>query len=162
MSEELPEDTAELLHMFGSEVARSLKRMEPLARDILILSKILPEAQRLQGIVAKLSRDEATLTAKLSRDEAALTAKLAVVTEQHATSLQQLDSVNGQLADNERLLDEARKGAQARIAEELDVWRERQLRARRQEIDGLMADTQAKHRAAVATLKKIKVHSYCF
>jgi predicted nucleic acid-binding Zn-ribbon protein len=143
MSEDV-DDTAAVLHAFGAETARVLKRAGTFAKDLLVLVEVYGEAQRLQGIVAKLTRDEVTLTAKL-----------ATVAEQHVTILQQLDSVNGQLANNAQLLEKARQGAQARIAAELDTWREQQLTARRQEIDGLMATREEESRTATAALQVV-------
>lgn len=145
MSEEVrEEETAITLHAFGPEAAKSLKRAEVLARDVLVVSKVLSEAQRLQGIVAKLTRQEQVLTQECTE-----------LADRRLATTEQLDQINGQLTNNERLLDEARKGAQARIAAELDKWREEQLQARRQEIDGLMTTSQEEYRAATAALQGV-------
>lgn len=127
MSEEV--DTAAVLHAFGADTARAIKRKETEAKDTLLFAKVYGEAQRLQGIVAQLTREEHILNGNMSG-----------VADQYNLVTQKLVEMNEQLGNNERLLDEVRKNAQARIAEEMDVWQTQQLQTRVQELDGLTAE----------------------
>ena len=144
MSEEV-DDTAAFLHAFEPDTARALKKADIFAADLRIVVKVYGEAQRLQGIVAKLTREEEALKASLA-------AKCA----QGLIVERTLETISGQLANNERLLDEARKGAEARIAVDLDTWRNQQLTARRQELDESMATGQREYQAVTAALEIVQ------